>query len=172
MKLTKYDDLIRFENRKHGEILLSEKGVRGLFGVFIDVLTWLRIYRQRDFWIQIAAVIVGVLLWVIILPSEEEIARGIAAAPILIFLNAIMTNIVWVIFRKPYSCVIGGSVGYGLYNFAIAVIVYHLSFMDILLNILLGVVYGFVFTWFAFIIFYFIGLIKIRKKEEPKASQT
>jgi len=154
--------------KKNREILLSEKGVRGLAGVFIDLLSWLRIYRQRAFWIQIVAVIVGVFLWI---PLNEEVIRAIAAAPVLIFLNVIMTNIVWAISRKPYSCIIGGSIGYGLYNLAVGVIVYHLSLTEILLNILLGMVYGFVFTWFAFIIFYFIGLIKLgKKKEEQKQS--
>ncbi len=156
----------------NGEILLSEKGVRGLLGVFIDLLNWLRIYKQRDFWIQIAAVTVGVFLWIIILPSEE-IAGAIAAAPTLIFLNFIMTNIVWAISRKPYSCVIGGSIGYGIYNFAVGAIVHHLSLAEIPTNILIGVVYGFVFTWFAFAIFYFIGLIKkSEKREEQMQSQT
>ena len=141
--------------------------MRGLLGVFIDILNWLRIYKQRAFWIQIAVVIVGVFLWIIILPSEEIIG-AIRAALILIFLGAIMTNIVWAISRKPYSCVVGGSIGYGLYNFAVGGMVYHLSLTEILLDILLGVAYGFVFTWFAFIIFYFIGLIKIGKKKEEQ----
>ena len=151
---------------------MSEKGVRGLLGVFIDLLNWLRIYRQRDFWIQIAAVTAGVFLWIFILPSEDVVG-AIAAIPTLILLNFIMTNIVWAISRKPYSCVIGGSIGYGLYNFAVGAIVYHLSLAEILLNILLGVVYGFVFTWFAFAIFYLVGLVKMsRKAEEKKQSQT
>ena len=144
---------------------MSEKEVRGLLGVFIDLLNWLRIYKQRDFWVQIAAVTVGVFLWIIILPSEE-IVGAIAATPTLILLNFIMTNIVWAISRKPYSCVIGGSAGYGLYNFAVGAIVHHLSLTEILKTILLGVIYGFVFTWFAFAIFYFIGLIKRGKKKE------
>jgi len=151
--------------RENREISLSEKGVRGLLGFLIDLLNWLRIYKQREFWIQIAAVTVGIFLWIIILPSEE-IGGAIAATPTLIFLNFIMTNIVWAISRKPYSCVIGGSIGYGLYNFAVGAIVHHLSLIEILKSILLGVVYGFVFTWFAFAIFYFIGLIKRGKKKE------
>lgn len=151
---------------------MPEKNVRGLLGVFIDVLNWLRIYRQRDFWVQIVTVTVGVFLWVIILPSEE-IAGAVAAALVLVFLNAIMTNIVWAISRKPYSCVIGGSIGYGLYNFAVGVIVHHLSLIEILAKIFLGMVYGFVFTWFAFVFFYSLGLVKIgKKKEEKKQSQT
>jgi len=44
---------------------MSEKRVRGLLGFLIDVLSWLRMYKQRDFWIQIAVVLVGVFLWVI-----------------------------------------------------------------------------------------------------------
>lgn len=148
---------------------MSEKGLRGLPGVLVDLLRWLRIYRQRAFWIQIATVIVGVFLWI---PLNEEVAGAIKAAPVLIFLNFIMTNIVWAISRKPYSCVIGGSIGYGLYNLAVGVIGYQHPLPQILLDILLGVIYGFVFTWFAFIIFYFVGLIKIgKKKEEQKQSQ-
>lgn len=149
---------------------MSEKGLRGLPGVLIDILNWLRIYRQRDFWIQIAAVIVGIFLWV---PLNEKVIDAIAAAPILVLLNAIMTNIVWAISRKPYSCVIGGTIGYGLYNFAVGVIVHNHLLAQISLDILLGLVYGFVFSWFAFIIFYFIGLIKLgKKKEEQNQSQT
>ncbi|NIO36485.1 hypothetical protein GTO27_02155, partial [Candidatus Bathyarchaeota archaeon] len=68
---------------------MSEKGVRGLLGVLVDLLNWLRIYRQRDFWIQIAAVTIGVFLWIIVLPSEEVIG-AVAATPVLIFLNFIM----------------------------------------------------------------------------------
>jgi len=151
---------------------LSEKSVRGLLGVFIDVLNWLRIYRQRAFWIQIAAVMVGILLWIGILP-DEEVTGAIAATPVLIFLNFIMTNIVWAISRKPYSCIAGGSIGYGVYNLAVGIIQHHLSQTEILLTMVLGMVYGFVFTWFAFIIFYFVGLIKLgAKKEEQKQSQT
>jgi hypothetical protein len=147
---------------------LSEKGLRGLPGVLVDILSWLRMYRQRAFWIQIAAAIVGVFLWI---PLNEEVVGAIAAAPILIILNAIMTNVVWAISRKPYSCIIGGTFGYGLYNLAVGVIVHHLSLTEVLVNILLGMVYGFVFTWFAFIIFYFIGFIKMgKKKEEQKQS--
>ena len=103
---------------------MSEKGLRGLPGVLVDLLRWLRIYRQRAFWIQIVTVIVGVFLWI---PLNEEVVGAIMAAPILIFLNAIMTNIVWAISRKPYSCVIGGSIGYGLYNLAVGVIGYQHS---------------------------------------------
>ena len=157
-------------------ILLSEKRVRGLLGVLVDLLGWLRIYRQRVFWIQIAAVTIGVFLWIPLsaeVITAERVAAAVAAAPILILLNAIMTNVVWAISRKPYSCVIGGSIGYGLYNFAVGAIQYSLSITDILVKIFLGMIYGFVFSWFAFIIFYFIGLIKIvKKKEEQTQSQT
>jgi len=145
--------------------------VRGLLGVFLDLLNWLRIYRQRDFWIQIATVIVGVILWAIIFLTE--VSGAIAVMLGLIFLSAIMTNIVWAISKKPYSCVLGGFIGYGLYYLAIAVVAYHLPLADILWYIFSGAIYGFIFSWFAFIIFYFIGLIKIsRKKEEPKLPQT
>ena len=151
---------------------MSEKRVRGLLGFFIDILNWLRMYRQRDFWVQIAAVVVGVFLWIVF----QGVSGALGVLLVLVFLSFIMTNIVWAISRKPYSCVIGGSIGYGLYNFAVGVIVYHQSLTSVLMNILVGVAYGFVFTWFAFAIFYFIGLIKVgkigRKKEERKQPQT
>jgi len=151
---------------------MSEEKVRGLLGVLIDLLNWLRMYKQRDFWIQIAAVIVGVFLWIIILPGEE-IVRAVAAVPVLVFLNFVMTNIVWAISRKPYSCVIGGAIGYGLYNLAVGVVVHHLPLTGALRSLLIGMVYGFVFTWLAFAIFYFVRLIKItKKKEENKQPQT
>jgi len=144
---------------------MSEKKVRGLLGVFIDLLNWLRMYKRRDFWIQIAAVTVGIFLWIIILPGEE-IIKAVAAVPVLFLLNFIMTNIVWAISRKPYSCVIGGAIGYGLYNFAVGVIVHHLPLTEVLKSLSVGMLYGFVFTWLAFAIFYFVRLIKITKKKE------
>ncbi|UCE43578.1 MAG: hypothetical protein JSV57_04250 [Candidatus Bathyarchaeota archaeon] len=142
----------------------SDKGVRGLLGFLIDVLSWLRMYKQRDFWIQIAAVAVGILLWIIF----EGVDGAVRVFLILVFLNFIMTNITWAISRKPYSCVIGGSIGYGLYNLAVGAVVHHQSLTEILLNSIIGVAYGFVFTWFAFAIFYFIGLIKTGKKKEER----
>lgn len=149
---------------------MSEKGVRGLLGVLVDILSWLRIYRQRDFWIQIAASVVGVFLWIIILPGEE-IVGAIAATPILVFLVFVMTNIVWAISRKPYSCILGGSLGYGLYNLAVGVIVHHNPLTKVLVDVLIGVIYGFVFSWFGFVVFYFLGLIKRNKnKAEQKRS--
>lgn len=149
---------------------MSEKGVRGLLGVLVDMLSWLRIYRQRDFWIQIAASVVGVFLWIIILPGEE-IVGAIAATPILVFLVFVMTNIVWAISRKPYSCILGGSLGYGLYNLAVGVIVHRNPLTKVLVDVLIGVIYGFVFSWFGFVVFYFLGLIKRNKnKAEQKRS--
>ena len=150
---------------------MSEKGVRGLLGVLVDVLNWLRIYKQRDFWIQIAASVVGVFLWIIILPGEE-IVGAIAAIPALVFLVFVMTNIVWAISRKPYSCILGGSMGYGLYNLALDAIAHHHALAEVLVDVLVGVIYGFVFSWFGFVVFYFLGLIKRpQKKGEQKQSQ-
>jgi hypothetical protein len=155
----------------NGVVSLSEKGVRGLLGVLVDVLNWLRIYRQRDFWIQIAASVVGVFLWIIILPGEE-IVGAIAATPALVFLVFVMTNIVWAISRKPYSCILGGSIGYGLYNLAVGAIVYRNSLTSVFVDVLRGMLYGFVFSWFGFVVFYFLGLIKRpQKKGEQKQSQ-
>lgn len=151
---------------------LTDKGVRGFFGVLLDILSFLRIYRQRDFWVQIAAMTAGVFLWIMILPGAEVI-RATAAVPPLMVLNFIMTNIVWAISKKPYSCVIGGSIGYGLYNLAVGAIVYHSVLTRLLIDTLVGVVYGFVFTWFAFMIFYFFGLVKkAERKEERTQSRT
>ncbi len=141
---------------------MSEGEARGSLGVFADLVNFLRIYKERDFWIQIAATILGIFLWMIILPSQE-IFGAIAASPTLIFLNFIMTNIVWAASRKPYSCILGSSFGYGLYNLAVSVIVYHLSLSEILKSTFLGTVYGFVFAWFAFVIFNFVGLVKTKK---------
>ncbi len=149
---------------------MSEKGVRGPLGVLADVLNWLRIYRQRDFWIQIAASVVGVFLWIIILPGEE-IVGAIAAIPALVFLVFVMTNIVWAISRKPYSCILGGSIGYGLYNLAVGVILHRNPLPMVLVDVFVGMIYGFVFSWFGFVVFYFLGLIKRPQKEgEQKPS--
>jgi hypothetical protein len=134
---------------------------RGFLVVFADLLNWLRMYRERAFWYQIFATILGVFLWFLI--------SGILVHPlslaIIIFIDSIMTNIFWASLRKPYSCVIGGSVGTGLYNFMAALSRQH-SGLEIVNDVVLGIVNGFVFTWFAFIIFYSVGLIKLRKKSE------
>jgi hypothetical protein len=148
---------------------LPQENVRGILGVLIDLLGWLRIYRQRAFWIQIAATIVGILLWIFILPGET-FAGAIAALPTMILLSFIMTNIVWAASKKPYSCIVGSSIGYGLYNLAVSAIVYHLSIVDAIVYVFLGVVYGFVFSWFAFFIFNVIGLIKFERKKRGKDS--
>jgi hypothetical protein len=149
---------------------LPQENVRGILGVLMDLLSWLRIYRQRAFWIQIAAAIVGVVLWILILPSET-LAGAIAAFPTLVLLSFIMTNIVWAASKKPYSCIVGSSIGYGLYNLAVIAIQRpDLSMLDAIVYVFLGVVYGFVFSWFAFFIFNVIGLIKFERKKKGKDS--
>ena len=148
---------------------MSQQNVRGILGVLIDLLSWLRIYRQRAFWIQIAAAVVGILLWILILPSES-LGGATAALPTIVFLSFIMTNIVWAASKKPYSCVVGSSIGYGLYNLAVSAIVYHLSVTEAITFVFLGVVYGFVFSWFAFFIFNVIGLIKMERKKQKQSN--
>jgi len=148
---------------------MSQGNLRGILGVLVDLLSWLRIYRQREFWIQIAAAIVGILLWILILPSES-LGGATAALPTIVFLSFIMTNVVWAASKKPYSCVVGSSIGYGLYNLAVGAIVYHLSVTEAITFVFLGVVYGFVFSWFAFFIFNVIGLIKMERKKQGKDS--
>jgi hypothetical protein len=153
---------------------LPQENVRGLLGVLIDLLSWLRIYRQRAFWIQIAAAIVGILLWIVILPNES-LGGAIAALPTLILLSFIITNVVWAASKKPYSCIVGSSIGYGIYNLAVLGVsnatVYHLSAVDAVVYVFLGVVYGFVFSWFAFFIFNVLGLIKFERKKQGEDSQ-
>jgi hypothetical protein len=152
---------------------LPQENVRGILGGLIDLLNWLRIYRQRAFWIQIAAAIVGIVLWILILPSET-LAGALAAFPTLVLLCFIMTNVVWAASKKPYSCIIGSSIGYGLYNLATIAVgnatVYHLSVVDAIVYVFLGVVYGFVFSWFSFFVFTVIGLIKFERKKQGKDS--
>jgi hypothetical protein len=151
---------------------LPQENVRGILGGLIDLLSWLRIYTQRAFWIQIAAAIVGILLWIIILP-DESLGGAIAAFPTLVLLSFIMTNIVWAASKKPYSCIVGSSIGYGIYNLAvIAILRRDLSALDAVICVFLGVVYGFVFSWFAFFIFTVIGLIKFERKKRGKDSPT
>jgi hypothetical protein len=143
---------------------LPQENVRGILGVLIDLLSWLRIYKQRAFWIQIAAAIVGIVLWVLIFPNEA------AAVPTVAFISFIMTNVIWAASKKPYSCIVGSSVGYGLYNLAVGAIVYHLSIVEATFHVFLGMVVGFVFSWFAFFIFNAIGLIKFERKKQGKES--
>jgi len=146
---------------------LPQENVRGILGVLIDLLSWLRIYRQRAFWIQIAAAIVGILLWIIIYPNEA------ATVPTVAFITFILTNVVWAASKKPYSCIIGSSIGYGLYNLAaIAINKPELSMLEAIFQVLLGVVVGFVFSWFAFFIFNILGLIKFERKKQGKNTQT
>lgn len=148
---------------------MPQENVRGIFGVLIDLLSWLRIYRQRAFWIQIAATIVGILLWIVILPSES-LGGAISALPTLVFLSFIMTNVVWAASKKPYSCIVGSSVGYGLYNLAVSAIVYQTPVLEAIMYVFLGIVYGFVFSWFSFFIFNVVGLIKMERKKQGKDS--
>lgn len=149
---------------------MPQENVRGILGGLLDLLSWLRIYKQRAFWIQIAAAIVGILLWIIILP-DESLGGAIAAFPTLVFLSFILTNIVWAASKKPYSCIVGSSIGYGIYNLAvIAILRRDLSALDAIIYVFLGVVYGFVFSWFAFFIFTVIGLIKFERKKQAKDS--
>lgn len=149
---------------------MPQENVRGSLGALIDLLNWLRIYKQRAFWIQIAATIVGILLWIVILP-DESLGGAITAFPTLVFLSFIMTNIVWAASKKPYSCIVGSSIGYGIYNLAVIAILRHdLSALDAVIYVFLGVVYGFVFSWFAFFIFNVLGLIKFGRKKQEKSS--
>ncbi|UCH31883.1 MAG: hypothetical protein JSV05_00305 [Candidatus Bathyarchaeota archaeon] len=143
------------------------KDVRGILAVLLDLLKFLRIYKQRDFWIQVAAGLAGVFLWMIVLPSED-IAGAVAAAPILIVLTFIMINIIWAGSQRPYACVLGSLIGYGLYNLAVSVIVHHLSITEILVAVIFGVIYAFVFSSFAFMIFNFLGLIKMKQEKGSK----
>ena len=154
---------------------MSQENVRGIFGALIDLLNWLRIYRQRAFWIQIAAAIVCILLWIFILP-DESLGGAITAFLTLVFLSFIMTNVVWAASKKPYSCIVGSSIGYALYNLAVIAVgsatVYHFSAVDAVAYVFLGVVYGFVFSWFAFFIFNVLGLIKFERKKRGKENTT
>lgn len=147
------------------ETSLPQENVRGILGALIDLFNWLRIYKQRAFWIQIAAAIVGILLWIIVYPDEA------ATVPTVAFITFIMTNVVWAASKKPYSCIIGSSIGYGIYNLAaIAINKPELSMLEAIFQVLLGVVVGFVFSWFAFFIFNAIGLIKFERKKQGKGS--
>jgi len=146
---------------------LPQENVRGILGGLIDLLSWLRIYKQRAFWIQIAAAFVGILLWIFILP-DESLGGAIAAFPTLVLLSFIMTNVVWAASKKPYSCIVGSSIGYALYNLAVSAILYHLPIVAAITYVFLGVVYGFVFSGFAFFIFNFIGLIKWERKRQER----
>ena len=148
---------------------MPQENVRGILGGLIDLLSWLRIYKQRAFWIQIAAAFVGILLWIFILP-DESLGGAIAAFPTLVLLSFIMTNVVWAASKKPYSCIVGSSIGYALYNLAVSAILYHLPIVAAITYVFLGVVYGFVFSGFAFFIFNFIGLIKWERKRQGKDS--
>jgi hypothetical protein len=145
---------------------LSQETPRGILGGLIDLLNWLRIYRQRAFWIQIAAAIVGILLWILVFPEEA------GAIPTVAFISFIITNVVWAASKKPYSCIIGSALGYGIYNLAVIAIQKppDLSSLDSVMYVVLGVVYGFVFSWFAFFIFTVLGLIKFERKKQGKDS--
>ena len=144
---------------------MSGKDARGLLAVLVDLLKLLRIYKQRDFWIQVAAGFVGIFLWVIV---REDIAGAIAATPSLFVLTFIMINVIWAGSQKPYSCVLGSLIGYGLYNLAVGVIVHHISITELLVAVFFGVIYGFVFSSFAFMIFNFLGLIKAKQDKGSK----
>jgi len=143
---------------------MTKAATRGLSAVLVDVLSWLKIYRQRAFWVQIGATVLAVLLWI---PFVLDMTAGLLVNLIVIlaFLCSVVTNIVWAGLRKSYSCVIGTIIGFGLFYTAWSVIVVQLKdLVQILLVLLQAFLIGALFGYMAFLVFAISGLIHIPRK--------
>ena len=144
---------------------MTKVAARGLSAVLVDVLNWLKIYKQRAFWVQIAATVSAVLLWIPFVSGGFTEGLVVNLIVVVSFLCSVVTNIVWAGLRKSYSCVVGTIIGFGLFYAAWGVIVRQLKdLMEILLMLLNGFVFGALFGYMAFLVFAISGLISFPRK--------
>ena len=94
---------------------MGSAATRGFAAVLADILNWLRIYKQRAFWVQIGATISAVLLWAPFVAGLPTVSSLVNLVVTMALLCSILTNIVWAGLRKSYSCVIGTIIGFGLF---------------------------------------------------------
>jgi len=145
---------------------------RGLSAVLVDVLNWLKIYKQRAFWVQIGATVLAALLWA---PFAIDVSAGFSVDVFAVMVNlfatvaflcSIVTNIVWAGLRKSYSCVVGAIVGFGLYYVAWSVFgpPQLRDSVGILLVLLQGFLFGALFGYMAFLVFAISGIISFPRK--------
>jgi len=158
---------------------MANATTRGFAAVLADVLNWLKIYKQRAFWVQIGATISAVLLWIPFAWGKDW-TMGLAVNLVMVvtFLCSVVTNIVWAGLRKSYSCVIGTIIGFGLFYTTWCVIVLQLKELTkILFWLFNGFVFGALFGYMAFLVFAISGLIHVPRKrrlgsEPPSEGQT
>ena len=143
---------------------MGNAATRGFAAVLVDILNWLKMYKQRAFWVQIAATVLAVLLWIpFVMDSTVGLLVNLVA--IVGFLCSVVTNIVWAGLRKSYSCVIGTIIGFGLFYTAWGVIVLQFKdVMQILLGLLKGFLIGALFGYMAFLVFAISGIIYVPRK--------
>ena len=152
---------------------MANAATRGFAGVLADVLNWLRMYKQRAFWVQIGATISAVLLWVPFVMGDLTPSLVVNLIVVVSFLCSVVTNIVWAGLRKEYSCVIGTIIGFGLFYTAWGVVVRHFEdLMGILYMLLNGLVFGALFGYMAFLVFAISGLIHIPRKRRLGAESS
>jgi len=143
---------------------MTKAASRGLAAVLVDVLNWLKIYKQRAFWAQIAATVLAVLLW---MPFVMGATAGslVNLFVIVAFLCSVLTNIVWAGLRKSYSCVIGTILGFGLFYATWSVLVLlQRDLVQISLVLLQGFLFGALFGYMAFLVFAISGLISVPRR--------
>lgn len=160
---------------------MTNAATSGFAAVLADILNWLKIYRQRAFWVQIGATVSAVLLWVPFIMGDLTPSLLINLIAAVGFLCSIATNIVWAWLRKSYSCVIGTITGFGLYYMAWSALVpASKELMQILFGLLMGFLNGALFGYMAFLVFAISGLIHfprkrrlgLRSTDEDKAKTT
>jgi len=144
---------------------MTKAASRGLAAVLVDVFNWLKIYKQRAFWVQIGATVLAVLLWAPFVSGLPTVGSLVNLVVTMALLCSILTNIVWAGLRKSYSCVMGTIIGFGLFYTAWSAIVPSQDSMPHpLLALLLGFVNGALFGYMAFLVFAISGLIHVPRK--------
>jgi len=146
---------------------MTNAAARGFAAVLVDVLNFLKIYRQRAFWIQIGATVLAVLLWTPFVSVGGDFAAGLVVNLIvsLVFLCSVVTNLVWAGLRKNYSCVVGTIIGFGLFYTAWSVVVLQLrDLVEIVSGLLKGFLVGALFGYMAFLVFAVSGLIFVPRR--------
>ncbi len=138
---------------------------RGITVIRRGLIKWLSIFKEGAFWYQIFAAVFGILLWIAFSELWDIPTSTIIILTTICF---IPTSIVWAGLKKPYSCVIGTTIGSGLYNLIVGALgPYSHSPIETLGYIAQGLLYGFMFAYLAFILFCILGLIHMPGRRKP-----
>jgi len=145
---------------------MGSAAARG-FGAFLaDVLNWLKMYKQRAFWVQVGATVLAVLLWLPFVGGDVTPGLLVNLFVSVTFLCSVLTNIVWAGLRKSYSCVVGNIIGFGLFYAAWSVVVSPQArdLALVLTSLLKGFLVGALFGYMAFLVFAISGLISVPRR--------